>query len=274
MRTDPLPSADDVSRVHQDAEAWKGRGCGAGHQSLPTTWKAHVLTQVVKAAAYRGFGGVVARLFLYPFSAHFRGLPRRPARGTLVDVGSGGGLALAMLQRAGWHVTGIEMDARAAASRPELPVIIGDLSAITVPAASVNVVRAWHVLEHMPDPLTTLQHVREWLVPGGELIIGVPNVRSAMRWGFGSRWAGWQPSYHVYHFTPATIERLVARAGFSDIRVRCASVGTLLDSVMTRGGAAGRRLATNPIVRLLSVALDAGLDLCGIGDGLDVRATR
>jgi len=233
-----------------------------------------VLTHVAKASVQRGLAGTVKRFLLYPFAAHFRGLPSRPPRGTLLDVGSGTGLALAVLQRAGWRATGIEMDRRAAAVRPDLSIITGDLSTVEIPAGSAEVVRAWHLVEHVPDPLQTLQCLREWLMPGGELIVGVPNIHSAMRWGFGTRWAGWQPPYHVYHFTPATIGRLVARAGFSHIRVRCASVGTALDSLMAGRGATGRWLATNPVVRLLSIYMDLGLDLCGVGDGLEVRATR
>lgn len=274
LRTDPPPSADELTRAHQDAEAWKGRGCGAAHHSLPPAWKTRVLAQVAAATAQRGAVGAAKRMLLHPLAAHFRGLPSRPPRGTLLDVGSGTGLALAVLQRAGWRVTGIEMDPRAAVSRPGLPVITGNLATIAIPAQSMEIVRAWHVLEHVPDPLQTLQRLREWLAPGGELILGVPNIRSVMRWGFGPRWAGWQSSYHVYHFTPITIGRLVTRAGFSGVRIRCASVGTALDSLMAGWGPVGRGLATNPAVRLLSIYVDLGLDLCGVGDGLEIRATR
>lgn len=274
LRTDPLPSADELARAHQNAEAWKGRGYGAAHQSLPPAWKTRVLTQAVEASAQRGISGVITRILLHPFAAHFRGLPSRSPRGTLLDIGSGAGLAAAMFQQTGWRVVGIELDAQAAALRQDLPVLVGDLATIQFPTAAAEVVRAWHVLEHLPDPLAVLHRMREWLRPGGELIVGVPNIHSAMRWSFGARWAGWQRPYHVYHFTPATLRRLIVRAGFSDIRVRCASVGTALDSLMAGRGAVGRRLATNPAVRLLSIYVDLGLDLCGIGDGLEVRATR
>ncbi|MBJ7330693.1 MAG: class I SAM-dependent methyltransferase [Solirubrobacteraceae bacterium] len=38
-----------------------------------------------------------------------------------------------------------------------------------------------HVLEHVIDPVAVLQSAREWIAPGGRLIVGVPNALSIHR---------------------------------------------------------------------------------------------
>ncbi len=264
-RLDPIPSAEALTQLYVEADASASRGLGADHQSLPSHWKSQALTRLARATAQPGIRGTATRVALHPFAAHFRGLPSRHRRGRMIDVGSGMGLTLDILQQIGWEVSGIELDPHAAAARPELPVFVGDLSTIKIPEGSVDVVRAWHVVEHLRDPLEALQRMRGWLAPGGELILGVPNIDSAMRWWFRERWGGWRYPYHLYHFTPETIRALVMRAGFSEVRVRCASVGTVLDNL---------QVAANPVARWLSIYLDLGFDLCGLGDGLEVRAAR
>lgn len=264
-RLDPMPSAETLTHQYVEADASAGRGTGADHQSLPPRWKARVLTGLARATAQPGVKGFLTRVVLHPFAAHFRGLPSRHRHGRMIDVGSGTGLTLEILQQIGWEVNGIELDPRAAAARPGLPIFVGDLSTIKIPEGQADVVRAWHVVEHLRNPLEALQRMRGWLVPGGELILGVPNIDSAMRWWFRERWAGWRSPYHLYHFTSETIRALVARAGFSKVRVRCASVGTVLDNL---------EVTANPVARGISIYLDLGFDLCGLGDGLEVRATR
>ena len=264
-RLDPIPSAEVLTQLYVEADASASRGDGADYQSLPPRWKAQVLTRLARATAQPGVKGFATRVALHPFAAHFRGLPSRHRRGRMIDVGSGTGLTLDILQQIGWEISGIELDPRAASAHPDLPVLIGDLSTINLPEGGADVMRAWHVVEHLHDPLEALQRMRGWLKSGGELILGVPNIDSAMRWWFRERWAGWRYPYHLYHFTPETIRALVARAGFSQVRVRCASVGTVLESL---------EMAANPLARCLSIYLDLGFDLCGLGDGLEVRATR
>ena len=49
------------------------------------------------------------------------------------------------------------------------------------PAQQFDTIIAAHVLEHVDDPTGILRHARDWLAPGGRLIVQVPNARSFHR---------------------------------------------------------------------------------------------
>ena len=52
------------------------------------------------------------------------------------------------------------------------------------------------------------------LKPGGVLALEVPNIASGAAARFGIRWAGLQPEFHRWHFSPGSLVRLVEAHGF------------------------------------------------------------
>ena len=63
------------------------------------------------------------------------------------------------------------------------------------------------------QPLALLEACRAKLVPGGRVIIKVPNFACWNRRVRGRRWCGFRYPDHVNYFTPATLTRLVEAAG-------------------------------------------------------------
>lgn len=49
------------------------------------------------------------------------------------------------------------------------------------PAQQYNTIIMEHILEHVDRPVALLMKVREWLMPGGRILIGVPNGNSIHR---------------------------------------------------------------------------------------------
>jgi trans-aconitate methyltransferase len=49
------------------------------------------------------------------------------------------------------------------------------------PSGKFNTVIVDHVLEHVADPPSILLRARDWLAPGGRMIVGVPNAHSIHR---------------------------------------------------------------------------------------------
>ena len=83
-----------------------------------------------------------------------------------------------------------------------------------LPQVSAGTLTLVDVLEHAHDPLALLIAARQMLLSGGQLSVTVPNLDgNAFRW-FGSAWTGLDLPRHLLHFTPATLRRVLERAGF------------------------------------------------------------
>jgi SAM-dependent methyltransferase len=142
----------------------------------------------------------------------------------LLDVGCGSGDFIAFAREQGWQVQGVELSESAAAScrdRLGLPVVTGDLHAAALPAGQLDVVTLWNVFEHLFDPAATLVEIRRILVPGGLLVMAVPDAGSLDARIFGPRWAGYDVPRHLYTFDRLTLSRMLSQAGFKVVRRRC-----------------------------------------------------
>src|SRR5206468_3203540 len=97
----------------------------------------------------------------------------------LLDVGAADGLLSRHLTDAGWRVTGVEADpALAAAGRAYCErMVVSDLDR-DVPDFDepFDAIVYGDVLEHLIDPLRTVQTLNRSLAPGGRVVISVPNV--------------------------------------------------------------------------------------------------
>ena len=135
--------------------------------------------------------------------------------GRYLDVGCGSGAALAVAKALGWRIAGIEMDAAAAAIARRFTdeVHVGDVLTAPFARARFDVVTAFHVLEHVPDPVAVARRMLDWLAPGGLLIVEVPNAGGLGATLFGGAWAGLELPRHLSHFTPETLELVLRKAG-------------------------------------------------------------
>jgi SAM-dependent methyltransferase len=105
------------------------------------------------------------------------------------------------------------------AKEPRIRVHSVPAEALEVSPGSFDAVFAWMVVEHLEEPGTVLRTIARALKPGGYFVFSVPNAGS---WEFGlfrSRWYALQVPTHLWHFTPRTLERLLAQCGFSVERV-------------------------------------------------------
>ncbi|GIW80902.1 MAG: hypothetical protein KatS3mg105_2709 [Gemmatales bacterium] len=138
-------------------------------------------------------------------------------QGRLLDFGCGGGSFVERMARQGWQVTGIDMSENAVRRvRDELglPALVGTLPHPELSPESFDVVTMWQSLEHVHDPLGVLRQARRLLVPGGKLIVAVPNILSLpFRW-FGPAWYGLDLPRHLTHFDPQTLSGMLQRAEF------------------------------------------------------------
>src|SRR5262249_14158800 len=80
---------------------------------------------------------------------------------------------------------------------------------------SFDVITMWHSLEHVHEPAAVLREARQLLVPGGKVVISVPNIDSLpFRW-FGRHWFGLELPRRLTHFTPTSLLQMLQRCGFA-----------------------------------------------------------
>lgn len=145
----------------------------------------------------------------------------------LLDVGCGPGEFLYFARQRGWDATGFEFApsvAQLAHDKYGLDVKVGDLATLDYANDGFTLLSMWHVLEHLPNPLAILTRAHELLVPGGLLVLEVPNVncfwRRSYRYPFSA-------ILHLFHFSPSTLAALVQKAGFEVLSCRQGNTGLL-----------------------------------------------
>jgi SAM-dependent methyltransferase len=142
-------------------------------------------------------------------------VPSWRGRGCYLDVGCGSGGSLGAAKALGWRVAGIEVDAEAAAKARRFSdeVHVADVLSADVAAGRFDVVSAFHVLEHVPDPVALIGRMLAWLAPGGLVIVEVPNAGGLGAAIFGRAWSGLELPRHLSHFTPESLARAVEQGG-------------------------------------------------------------
>lgn len=141
----------------------------------------------------------------------------RPA-GAVCDVGCGPGWLLRELG-ADWVRVGVEIaqDAVAELHKHGIQHVTGT---IELPPCSMDVVVAYHVIEHMTDPLYEICRIREVLKPGGWLILGTPDFGSPCAVRFGDKYRLLHDPTHVSLFTCESMHRFLRENGFTIQDVR------------------------------------------------------
>lgn len=141
--------------------------------------------------------------------------------GRLLEIGCGYGFLLAAAQQNGWQVTGLEPSAHAAAfARQTFGLEIIEDSAENLGQLALepfDAILMFNVIEHLPEPLAVLRMVKKQLTPGGILWAVVPNVSSLDRHWHGDSWSAWDVPYHLWHFSPTSMTRLLQKAGFQQV---------------------------------------------------------
>lgn len=135
--------------------------------------------------------------------------------GQVLEVGFGSGLFLKAMQELGWACYGVEPNPTAtqfARERLKLEVVTGDIFAVT--RQNFDLIAMWDVLEHTPSPRKNLQQAWALLKPQGRLALSFPNWESFERHFFKERWIALDAPRHFYHFSQATITRLLRECGF------------------------------------------------------------
>jgi SAM-dependent methyltransferase len=217
----PRLKPDALQRVYDEPAYFEGGGVyGSGGRLNPAMALQRIWT--------RGRLAAIARV--------------KPAPASLLEVGSAYGFFLEAAKRAGYRVNGVELSAAGVeqSGTRGLDVFNGQL-ADAPDARNADVICFWDTLEHVPDPLEFLAEVRRRLAGDGVFALSVPYFSSLPSRMLGRRWWTLKPEQHIWHYTPATLRTLAARAGLVVTEVITSPANpanlTRLDSLVALGRA-------------------------------------
>ena len=189
-RFEPIPSEDEVASFYPNE--YYGSP-GAKFLSLVEWW--------VRVVAARHIRFLSAGL---------------PPGARVLDVGCGRGVVLGPLAERGFEAHGVEISEHATrGADPRASIrIAGDLVEAGYEKDSFDQIVIWHVLEHLRQPLETLEECRRILKPGGRLVVAVPNFSSWQARLAGASWFHLDAPRHLFHFPLASLRQLLERCGF------------------------------------------------------------
>lgn len=170
----------------------------------------------------RRFNRLFERLIVVFRERRARFIERRARPGRLLDVGCGRGLLPHLMARRGWDAHGLELSETAAAHAREVlgvPVFVGRIEETPWENGSFEAIVFWHVLEHLRDPRSALRRAFDLLVPGGLLVIAVPNFESLQARAGSRGWFHLDVPRHYHHFGLGVLRRLLDQEGFDVDRV-------------------------------------------------------
>jgi 2-polyprenyl-3-methyl-5-hydroxy-6-metoxy-1,4-benzoquinol methylase len=144
--------------------------------------------------------------------------------GRWLDIGCSAGFVMHCARQAGFEAWGVDVEPAATAyarSRLGLDhVYTGALEAQAFPAGHFDVISAYELIEHVPDPDRLVAEISRLLAPHGIVEIRTPD---AGHWRLPARLETWEavlPSEHLYYFTRRTLGRLLMKHGLEVIHRR------------------------------------------------------
>lgn len=137
--------------------------------------------------------------------------------GKMLEIGCASGAFLHEMSSQGWQVQGIEFSEGPAQVARNLghSVYSGTLETAPRPeTAPFDLIVGWMVLEHLHDPVTSLQKLGKWSKPDSWLVLSVPNAASLEFKLFKNRWYALQLPTHLHHFTPKSAANVLKKGGW------------------------------------------------------------
>jgi SAM-dependent methyltransferase len=145
--------------------------------------------------------------------------PLPPAR--MLEIGCGAGKFMREMSDQGWSVHGVESSNAAgqAALDAGLSVAIGSLESAEDLGGPYELIVAWMAFEHLHEPIAALRKLRKVAARDAWLCFSVPDAGSWEFRHFGAAWYALQVPTHLFHFTPRTLEVVLAAGGWRLERV-------------------------------------------------------
>ncbi|TFG50746.1 MAG: class I SAM-dependent methyltransferase [Candidatus Brocadiia bacterium] len=145
----------------------------------------------------------------------------RQGKGRLLDVGCNEGRGLGFYSQNGFQSEGLEINVKAAAVARARGFTVHTMPLGQFnPSGFFDVIVLSNVLEHALDPIEMLKHVHRLLQPNGQVWISCPNADSLWRYRLGRYWIHWHLPFHLWHFSPRSLEAMLTLAQFQIMKMQ------------------------------------------------------
>ncbi len=152
-----------------------------------------------------------------------------PANSKLLEIGCGAGHLLLRATKKGFSATGIDLDRKAIQFVKNKLKLNAHLSKIEdLPKnEKFDIIILIGVFEHIDEPNYFINLMKEHLNENGEIIMGLPNVRSLNRFvsEFGRHsWDMFLEPGHIYHYSKSNIKKMFHGSGLDLVFWKTASI--------------------------------------------------
>jgi SAM-dependent methyltransferase len=181
-----------------------------------------------------------------------------PQRGIFVEIGCGLGYLLNFFKTDGWNTIGIEPNAglcMCAQRDLGLTTVEGTLDDAKFETGYATVAMMMHVIEHVPDPMSTFREVYRILKPGGYFVVETPRYDTLMFKMLGRRERSLSCDGHIYFFTTKTLAKMATTAGFNVVRTDYVGRSLTLDRLMYNFGVMSKSSTIERVLNKISSAL-------------------
>jgi SAM-dependent methyltransferase len=193
--------------------------------------------------------------------------------GRLLEIGPAVGGFAYLAKQAAFEVETVEMDERCCQF---LRNVVGvgatqtsNARAVLEHSAPLQVIALWHVVEHLVDPMETLEAAAAALSPGGILIVAAPNPAAVQLSLFQARWAHLDAPRHLQLIPASYIRGRGLEWGLKTVLETATDAGGLgwnsfgwnvsLNHLAAIGGLHFPKLASKVICRLARPVERSGL---------------
>ena len=221
-----------------------------------------------------------------------RGFDALRKNNRMLDIGFGSGGLLEAARDQGWNAHGIEVSLPAVehARDKGFEVFHGTLEEARYPDDHFDLITASEILEHLPDPQSSLKEIARILRPGGMLWATTPSSKSLSFRLMGIDWSMVAPPEHSQLFSAKAVKKMLRDAGFSHVEVKTHGLrpGELLEYYKKKKRTAAKdqpgpdslcqayqlneSLTRTPLRRFIKSSLNATLNAFGMGDSLKIFA--
>lgn len=143
----------------------------------------------------------------------------------IMELGCGNGSFVALLQKTGFEVFGVEMSpwvVSYAKQTFDIQVERGPFESLTLAPQTLDVIVLMDVLEHLPDPLLTMSRCIDALKPDGLMLIQTPEFKIGSK--YDELLASGNPfleqlksDEHIYLFSQQSVKEIMGRLGCGEV---------------------------------------------------------